>query len=422
MRHLLWISMILLAVLAGCKKDKPPMLANLSTSAATSITANTAQIGANIVSNGGDPITKSGVCWAIHSGPTVGDSITTDGVLSGQYTSSLNNLACNTTYYVKAYAINAIGTGYGNEVNFTTSKGLATLSTVAISNSVALSATSGGNIISDGGYSVTARGVCWSATPHPTIANFSTVDGTGTGTYASTLTPLASQTMYYVRAYATTSFGTAYGNELAFSAASSASVADIDGNVYSYITIGTQTWMTSNLKTTHYQNGDPIINGSTGFNWDSGDSVGAYAFVNGDSTTNKTYGKLYSLGAVRDSRNICPAGWHIPTDAEWQTLEIYEGMSPADANTIADRGTIGGKLFVGGSSGLNFQNVGYLYYSSPTVTYYGFGQYGAYFTATAVTSEGNYDRWINDVSGDPGPIGRFYDGLDYGEAVRCVKN
>lgn len=79
------------------------------------------------------------------------------------------------------------------------------------------SAVSGGNITSDGGSAITARGVCWSKSTKPTIANRKTVDGSGSGAFSSTLTGLTPNTHYYVRAYATNSSGTEYGNEYSFS-------------------------------------------------------------------------------------------------------------------------------------------------------------------------------------------------------------
>ncbi len=99
---------------------------------------------------------------------------------------------------------------------------------------------------------------------------------------SASLSPLASQVTYYVRAYATNAFGTAYGNEVSFTSSSADAVTDIDGNVYPYIQIGTQTWMTTNLKTTHYTNGDPITDGSVNSwykaDWSLNQTIGAYSY------------------------------------------------------------------------------------------------------------------------------------------------
>lgn len=101
-------------------------------------------------------------------------------------------------------------------------------------------------------------------------------------------------------------------------------VTDIDGNVYKTITIGTQTWMAENLKVSRYQNGDSINVIPDATAWGNQTS-GAYCFFSNSSSKGATYGKLYNWLAVTDTRNICPTGWHMPTDAEWETLYAYLG-------------------------------------------------------------------------------------------------
>ena len=104
-----------------------------------------------------------------------------------------------------------------------------------------------------------------------------------------------------------------------------ATVTDIDGNVYHTVTIGTQTWMVENLKTTKYRNGNPINNITDNANW-AAFSMGAYCWYNNDAATYKeTYGALYNWYAVADGRNIAPLGWHIPSDSEFLTLRIFVG-------------------------------------------------------------------------------------------------
>jgi len=101
-----------------------------------------------------------------------------------------------------------------------------------------------------------------------------------------------------------------------------ATVKDIDGNSYTSVTIGTQVWMVENLKTTKYRNGDPIPNVSVDTQWSSL-TTGAHCNYNNEATQGNKYGRLYNWYAVNDSRNIAPTGWHVPTDAEWKTLEDY---------------------------------------------------------------------------------------------------
>ncbi|MBK7710722.1 MAG: hypothetical protein IPJ37_07105 [Bacteroidales bacterium] len=102
-------------------------------------------------------------------------------------------------------------------MTFTTTTGtLASLTTAAVTAIAATTATSGGDITDDNGSDITAKGVCWSLTANPTIADAHTSDGTGTGVFVSNLTGLTGATMYYVKAYSTNGAGTSYGNEVTF--------------------------------------------------------------------------------------------------------------------------------------------------------------------------------------------------------------
>ena len=226
-----------------------------------------------------------------------------------------------------------------------------TLSTTDASAIASTTATSGGNILNDGSSAVTVRGVCWGTVPNPTTDNSSTSDGTGMGTFASNLTGLAENTTYYIRAYATNSIGTSYGNEITFKTLANNSpitfnpdltygtMSDIDGNVYKTITIGTQTWMAENLKTTKYRNGDPIPNISSGVAWEAL-TTGAHCWYKNDAGTYKaTYGGLYNWFAVVDGRNIAPLGWHVPTDAEWTILNTYLGDIGIIKGVLKETGT-----------------------------------------------------------------------------------
>ncbi len=115
-------------------------------------------------------------------------------------------------------------------------------------------------------------------------------------------------------------------------------VTDIDGNVYETITIGTQVWMMENLKVTHYRNGDPMPNVTDNTAW-QGLSTGAYCEYDNNIGNVATYGRLYNWYAVDDSRSIAPDGWHVPTDAEWQTLVDYLGGGTVAGGKMKETGT-----------------------------------------------------------------------------------
>ena len=189
----------------------------LSTSSVSNLMATTATCGGNISADGNATITLRGVCWSTSSNPTIALSTkTSNGTGIGSFTSSITGLTENTTYHVRSYATNAVGTAYGNEVVFTSAT-IPSLSTSSVSNLMAPTATCGGNISADGNATVTARGVCWSTNSNPTIAlSTKTLDGTGIGSFTSSITGLTQNTTYYVRSYATNAVGTAYGNEVVF--------------------------------------------------------------------------------------------------------------------------------------------------------------------------------------------------------------
>jgi uncharacterized protein (TIGR02145 family) len=218
---------------------------------------------------------------------------------------------------------------------------LATVVTLPISSLQSSSAGSGGNVTSDGGAMVTARGVCYSTSPNPTTSDATVPSGSGLGIFNVTLTGLSANTVYYVRAYAVNNAGTAYGNEVTFTTAAFpgvlcnspnvfnsnytyGTVSDIDGHSYKTIQIGSQNWMAENLRATRYQNGDVIPLVTANAQW-AALSTGAWSFYNQDSQYECPYGRLYNWHVAADSRNPCPAGWHVPTDAEWTTLTTFLG-------------------------------------------------------------------------------------------------
>lgn len=174
--------------------------------------------GGKVTANGGGDLTARGVCWNTAGNPTVSDSHTSDSTGIGLFSSSVTGLAKGTKFYVRAYATNISGTGYGAEDSATTLAAIVppTLTTATPTNVLAVTATAGGTVTDWGGDTVKARGVCWDTTANPTVSNKMTVDGSGIGTFSSGLSGLKAGTQYHVRAYATNSAGTGYGPDVSF--------------------------------------------------------------------------------------------------------------------------------------------------------------------------------------------------------------
>ena len=332
------------------------LLLNFSTSSGTFI-------GNTISDDGGAEITERGIVWGTSPNPTIAlaTKITETTTGSGYYTSLINNLSASTAYYIRAYATNSVGTAYGNSITVSTGNALPTLTTTIATTITQTGAVSGGNITSAGGTNdiVTASGVVWSTSTNPTIAlSTKTTDGNSIGMFTSVLTGLSEGKTYYIRAYATNSAGTAYGNEVSFSTTGSQIVQDIDGNIYQTVVIGRQIWMAENLRTTKYRNGTEIRHIPDSWTWQY-DSKGGWGYYSNNASNNVPHGKMYNWYAVNNSNLLCPAGWHIPSDAEWNKLVKY-----LDAN--ADTTAFGSQGAQSAIAGKNMKSTGTQYWSYNT--------------------------------------------------------
>ncbi|MCP4116897.1 MAG: hypothetical protein GY737_16125, partial [Desulfobacteraceae bacterium] len=157
---------------------EPDSLPMLTTTSASNVTRSSAVTGGYITDDGGTSVTVRGVCWSTSANPTTGDSKTENGEGTGAFSAGITGLAPDTQYYVRAYAVNSAGTGYGSQVTFTTqsasSVSLPAVTTTSASSVTKSSAVTGGDITDDGGASVTARGVCWSKSANPTTSDSKT--------------------------------------------------------------------------------------------------------------------------------------------------------------------------------------------------------------------------------------------------------
>lgn len=313
--------------------------------------------------------------------------------------------------------IQLIFTGYSCKKD---KPGVATIITTTMSDVTFTSAVSGGTVTNDGGATIVSRGVCWNTSGNPSLVDECTVDDGGSGSFTSNITGLTPYTSYYLRGYATNIAGTAYGQQLSFN--TSCTIADADGNVYNTITIGSQTWMKENLKTTQFSDGTviPPVIGRIDWYYLSGPG---YCWYDNSADNLAAYGALYSWFTIdarsNGHKNICPSGWHVPTDTEWSSLISYLGGDSAAV----------GKLRETGNSHWPDPNAGATNESGFTAlpgggcdfngAYYDLGLNGHWWSSTEFVSGGAWSWYIGNDSSGVNHQGRYeQDGF----SVRCIKN
>jgi uncharacterized protein (TIGR02145 family) len=421
LRHFLFPLLVLL--LSTC--ETPQEIVKLETlePVYSNISYTEAKLSGQIVEVGSKPISDHGILVSENYTPDQTNSeIKSLGSTTFKkiFYAQFQNLKENTGYYFRAYATVKNSIMYGDVKYFMTKDYiLATLLTTPVSSITSSTAISGGTISGEGGPFVTSRGVCWNTTGTPTIIDSRTTDGTGSGSFISSITSLEPFTTYYVRSYAVNNKGISYGNTLTFRTLQipGLTVTDIDGNVYKTITIGNQVWMAENLKTTKFRNGDAIPNISDKLTW-SASKVGAYCFFNNDVNNSLTFGFLYNWYALRDSRNLAPSGWHTPSDAEWLTLINYLG----------GKSVAGGKLKESGkthwvsnlSSTTNESGFSALPGGSRNSdgTFTGLGYVGDWYTNSEYYVDHAWGYFINGSGND---IGYGHSSKLDGLSVRCIK-
>jgi hypothetical protein len=194
----------------------------ISTIAATNVLSSTATSGGNVTETGGAPVTARGVCWSTNQNPTIADQKTTDGSGTGSYSSPITGLDPGTIYFVRAYATNSAGTGYGTQISLTTQKTVPIVATKNVTDISAMGGVSGGTITATGGSAITDKGIVWGENPNPTLADNFISAGTGQAAYSLAIIKAIPGTTYYVRAFAKNELGTGYGDQKTFTASEAA--------------------------------------------------------------------------------------------------------------------------------------------------------------------------------------------------------
>jgi len=331
--------------------------------------------------------------------------------------------------------------------------------TISVSSVGTNTATINASVTAQGGAAVTARGICWSATQvTPTIAGHKVSSGTGTGDFTANITGLEPGKVYYVRAYATNSYGTTYGNVLSITTFENATAAgqvcpgtnnvkDYDGNVYNTVQIGNQCWTRENMRTTHYANGGVIK-----FQASAGGSYGeAFRYAPNNKQYNiPVYGYLYNWYAAMQGgdnvQGLCPDGWHVPSETEWNTLINYvkansncqcgnnseyvaKSLSSTKGwnsnGTTCVPGNVNTNESYNNKSGFSALPAGYQQWRSDDGFALGwFGQYAWYWSSTSATNNDNrYGRFAFKVVYNSAVMQQAGNVWKYSAfSVRCLKN
>ena len=421
------------ALMSACdkKSDDPdgPTLAVVVTDAPIGSTLNTATVGGHVTDNGGTQVTDRGICYSLQSTPTLNDMVMPSGSGLGTFTVTLTGLNPATLYYYRAYVVNSVGISYGEQQTVTTQANpgiLPTVTTATISAITGNTASGGGNVTEEGSEPVIKRGVCWSSSPAPTLEDQFTEDGSGPGTYTSNLTGLDPLTTYYVRAYATSSVGTSYGNEVNFKTEQSGPMnipcpgtptVTWGEKTYNTVLIGNQCWFRENL------NYGVMIDSTQQMS--DNQIVEKYCYRD-DPTLCETYGALYQWNEVMQyvttegAQGICPDGWHVPTHLDYVELTSFlDGLSVAGGK-MKEEGTVHWiSPNVGATNESGFTVVGGGYYSGNPGAFYKLREQAWFWTSTLSGTKNPGTRSLgNNYTG----VGKSTQNKWWVYGIGCIKN
>lgn len=425
MKKLSLFLVALTMILFSCKPEveKPTVV----TKSVGEVTKTSAKVVGQVAADGGADVTERGVCWSTDGIPTILDFRVkdTEGGL-GSYEIAFTDLVPNTQYYVRAYATNEAGTGYGDEKTFVTvdpegpenpenpeqpeqpenpenpeepevpeqpEEGAPVVTTAEVTDIKLFSAVCGGEVVSNGGSVVVARGVCWSIEQNPTIEDSHTTDGVSTGIYTSSLTELNYGTTYYVRAYAINANGiTAYGEERIFT------TLPIEGttNGHAWVDLGLPSgkkWATCNVGATSPEEyGDYFAWGETSPKDEyTEDNCSTYGKQMSDIAGNAQYDaatanwggdwRMPTYDELNELRNRCTWTWTTQNGVNGYKVK---GPSGASIFLPAAGRRDGSSLYYAGSDGF--------YWSSTPLEYDGDCAYYLYFHSDYHNMYGNYYR------------------------------
>ena len=385
------------------------------------ITVSTARVSSRIIIDPGS-MKECGFCWSTEGYPKLDDSHMEAVATGDRFMAVINDLSEGTRYYVRAYSKSRDRLFYGEVSRFITmSKTLPSVTTPSVFNLTHNKILLGGGGVSDNTFEILTRGICWSAKGIPAQDDQKMEEGKGFEPFACTLDGLDPGTVYYIRAWATNSLGTSYGSTNVVRTFDGFTT-DYDGHVYSTVKLGKQEWLNRNLETTHFQNGDAIPTTPVpATNIEQQDQpVYQWGFFGFDYHVDDD-GRLYTWYAVTDSRNLCPTGWHIPSESEWTELIQHLG---GDTLSVAD---LNQNFNFFWNSIYNTRKTEGSFWPAPVGTRMPSGQFryhsndGSYWWTGSEVSPSGANAIFFGPS-DFSPIVKAEKDKKYGFSVRCVKD
>ncbi len=264
------------------------------------------------------------------------------------------------------------------------------------------------------------------STNSPTSWSWNFGDGSASSTTQSPSHTYSTIGSYTVILTVSNSYGSDGETKVSFITVLPLRITDVDNNTYGTVTIGSQVWMAENLKTTRFSDYNEIPLVTTNSGWTNLTTPGFCYYDNNESLYKVTYGALYNWYAVNNGK-LCPSGWHVPSDEEWKTLEIYLGMSRTVADLMSYRGTNEGRKLKStsgwdengnGTNETGFTGLPGGLRDFDGVFYY-IGTWTDFWTSTEINSNNAYTRGLGYIHDD---IGRYEDSKKLGVSVRCIKN
>lgn len=323
----------------------------------------------------------------------------------------------------------------------TTSQVPTVVTSQTVSQLTAISARCSGSVVSDGGSPILASGLCYSTTPTPTLQDTYML-ANNENNFSVELSDLNDNTTYYVRAFAINCKGTAYGDVVTFTTVANGqpcpgqiTLSDYDGNTYQTVMIGKQCWTRENMNAVHYSNGQAIEMGETFSNQSA-----YWYYPNNNSGETAVCGRLYNwlatVGEVSANdefiQGICPTGWHIPSDLEWDELLLY--VSTQNSYTCTDDSTAVAKALAFTSGWLTAEEncaIGHASntnnatnFSAKAAGYYnslfnGYGQSAIYWSANDISI---FSAWTRRMDYNSSTVEKNAVDKYHGLSVRCVRN